>query len=234
MLIKNGFGKYMIYAIGEIFLVVIGIYIAIQFNNWNIANQNKVIASNNIELLINSLVKDSITLKELQVNIEKGKTTLSNYAYRLIQPTCNFDTLVKIARFEFRPGVNNIRFDNDNTYEALIQSGEINLLNRELKNELFTLYSLHKISKESNDVHFNTYLDWLTKFRSKYPSRGGTFGEGPINEVIWQNATLIELASTFSAVINSKRNHYRLNSRYLNQLIRQTNNVLVNLKEAKR
>ena len=35
MLAENNFSKYLIYAIGEIILVVIGILIALQINNWN-------------------------------------------------------------------------------------------------------------------------------------------------------------------------------------------------------
>ncbi len=35
MLIENKFSKYLIYAIGEIILVVIGILIALQINNLN-------------------------------------------------------------------------------------------------------------------------------------------------------------------------------------------------------
>ncbi len=35
MLTENKFSKYLIYAIGEIILVVIGILIALQINNWN-------------------------------------------------------------------------------------------------------------------------------------------------------------------------------------------------------
>ncbi len=35
-LIKNGnVGNYLFYAIGEILIVIIGIFLAIQFNNWN-------------------------------------------------------------------------------------------------------------------------------------------------------------------------------------------------------
>jgi hypothetical protein len=233
LLSENKFSKYLIYAIGEVFLVVIGIYIAIQFNNWNVANQNKDVVSNSIELLIASLEKDSIAFNQMEIYVEKDKATLNNYNSRLIQPTSNLDTLKKIARYEFRSGIGTINFDNDNTYDALVQSGEINLLNRELKNEIFTLYSLHKSAEESNKVHFETYLDWLMQLRSKYPSNRATFKEGPISDVIWQNATLIELANTFSAVINSKSNHYRLVSRYLNELIRMTNNVLEKLKEAR-
>jgi hypothetical protein len=35
MFTENKFGKYLIYAVGEIILVVIGILIALQINNWN-------------------------------------------------------------------------------------------------------------------------------------------------------------------------------------------------------
>ena len=35
MLTENRFSRYFIYAIGEIVLVVVGILIALQVNNWN-------------------------------------------------------------------------------------------------------------------------------------------------------------------------------------------------------
>ena len=35
LLVENKFSKYLLYAIGEIILVVIGILIALQINNWN-------------------------------------------------------------------------------------------------------------------------------------------------------------------------------------------------------
>jgi len=234
LLTENNFSKYLLYAIGEIFLVVIGIFIAIQFNDWNEEKKNKKITSNNIELLIASLEKDSIAFNKMQVYVENDQAKLRNYSSRLNQPTANLDTLKKITRYEFRSGIGTIKFDNDNTYDALLQSGEINLLNRKLKKELFTLYSLHKTAKESDDIHFETYLDWLMKLRSKYPNDRATFKEGPISDLIWKKATTIELANAFSAVINSKTNHYRLVSRYLNELIGKTNNVLEKLKEARK
>ena len=38
---KNQTGKYLKYAVGEIVLVVIGILIALQINNWNEDRKNK-------------------------------------------------------------------------------------------------------------------------------------------------------------------------------------------------
>jgi hypothetical protein len=39
---ENKFSKYMLYAIGEITLVVIGILIALQINNWNENRNNHI------------------------------------------------------------------------------------------------------------------------------------------------------------------------------------------------
>ncbi|MGB5405151.1 MAG: DUF6090 family protein, partial [Robiginitalea sp.] len=41
LLTDNKFSKYLLYAIGEILLVVIGILIALQIDNWNEENKEK-------------------------------------------------------------------------------------------------------------------------------------------------------------------------------------------------
>ena len=48
MLTENNFSKYLLYAIGEIFLVVIGILIALQINN---LNQNRLLGKKEIHFL---------------------------------------------------------------------------------------------------------------------------------------------------------------------------------------
>ncbi len=56
LLSENKFSKYLLYAIGEIFLVVIGIMIALQANNWN----EKRKLNNTIETLIDKVENDVI------------------------------------------------------------------------------------------------------------------------------------------------------------------------------
>ena len=41
LLAENKFSKYLLYAVGEILLVVIGILIALQINNWNEFNKER-------------------------------------------------------------------------------------------------------------------------------------------------------------------------------------------------
>lgn len=56
MLAENRFGRYLSYAIGEIILVVIGILIAVQLNNWN----QKRISDAKIEKLLDKVEEDLI------------------------------------------------------------------------------------------------------------------------------------------------------------------------------
>ena len=64
LFMENKTSKYFKYAIGEIVLVIIGILIALQINNWNIENSNKKIEK---QLLIS--LKDDFT--KTKINIEK-------------------------------------------------------------------------------------------------------------------------------------------------------------------
>lgn len=63
LLTENKFGKYLIYAIGEIALVMIGILLALQVNNWNEHKKERATE----EKLLTALQED------LMVNIERLK-----------------------------------------------------------------------------------------------------------------------------------------------------------------
>jgi hypothetical protein len=67
LLFENKFSKYLIYAIGEIILVVIGILIALQINNHNEIRKEKALEKELINLLISDLE-------------EKRKENLSDFA----------------------------------------------------------------------------------------------------------------------------------------------------------
>ncbi len=76
MLIDNKFSKYLIYAIGEIILVVIGILIALQINNWNEhqkeLKQEKVIMSN----LNNEFIENDKSLNKHSIRYQKSKESI--------------------------------------------------------------------------------------------------------------------------------------------------------------
>ena len=60
LLTENKFSKYIIYAIGEIILVVIGILLALQINNWNEARKIRLTEVTKLNKLLEDLKLDSI------------------------------------------------------------------------------------------------------------------------------------------------------------------------------
>ncbi len=75
MLTENKFSKYLIYAFGEIVLVVIGILIALQINNWN-ENRKE---SNKEDQLIDVLITDLQSKKaEFLSDLTVGKSIIQN------------------------------------------------------------------------------------------------------------------------------------------------------------
>ena len=75
LLSENNFSKYLIYAVGEILLVVIGILIALQINNWNnlkLERQTEIKILNEIRLNL------STDIKNINVKIEANNRFLKS------------------------------------------------------------------------------------------------------------------------------------------------------------
>ena len=71
LLSENKFSKYLIYAIGEIVLVVIGILIALQINNWNESKKNSKKEFYLLQQLQKEFKKDSIKISNQALTVEK-------------------------------------------------------------------------------------------------------------------------------------------------------------------
>lgn len=96
MFIKNKMSKYLFYAFGEIFLVVIGILIALQINNWN---QTRI--ENDVEIALlksckEGLLKDLADI-ELNMSIHKKGITAANFVIGALASSApyNVDTVAK-------------------------------------------------------------------------------------------------------------------------------------------
>ena len=66
LMAKNKTGKYFKYAIGEIILVVIGILIALQINNWNEVQKGKIKANTILKAIRSDMVTDLDRIDELK------------------------------------------------------------------------------------------------------------------------------------------------------------------------
>ena len=95
--------KYLKYAIGEIVLVVIGILIALQINNWNENRKTEIKIKNSLIALRNDLIQDTLLIRKRLPFINEQYNLNESLRARVSKPTATIDTLVHVMRFGFNP-----------------------------------------------------------------------------------------------------------------------------------
>tara|TARA_R110002051_G_scaffold255120_2_gene314190 strand:+ start:20745 stop:21500 length:756 start_codon:yes stop_codon:yes gene_type:complete len=181
--IENKFNKYLIYAFGEIVLVVIGILIALQINSWN---QNRLDRITETKYL-NSIVK------ELKLNGQFNKSLVTNRfskkveGLNLAKKYCENELLV-IDTLEFLNSVSyggvfsgGYDFGARNSYDELINTGNLQLIRKDtLKSSIAQYYAYISSISERTIVHssgFSNYTSELRPFNSENPTYFSKFDQ---------------------------------------------------------
>ena len=118
-------GKYFKYAIGEIILVMIGILLALQVNNWNEQRKQKRQIHTNILSIAKDIAIDTIeqnrTAKSLQSEIDAGKSLVAimesktHYVSDSLAFILNFNTFTSVYNYP----------EQTNTWKLLNSSGSL-------------------------------------------------------------------------------------------------------------
>ena len=155
MLTENKFSKYLIYAIGEIVLVVIGILVALSINNWNSAIQDGAILNGYLKNIKKNINFDLINVSEIIDNrdiiskncekiIELSQSNLITSEELLPLLTTRQNIFIE---FYFQP--------DQSGFEALKNSGYLGRLNgTELENKLYQYnYQVKKIAEQEKSMN---------------------------------------------------------------------------------
>jgi hypothetical protein len=203
--------RYFKYAIGEIFLVVIGILIALQINNWNENKKTSTKVKNVLIALQNDLVQDTILISTKLPGIVKQLELNESLRARVAAPESTLDTLIKITRFEFNPAWSNQIVYNTNAYNSLNQTGLIENLSDSLALNIKNFYS--------NKLYLNLRVERITNdYRNKVSSFVDTYSFGSIelhdqgaliDSLIWKDIDASDLAAKFQGITNFKRILFR-------------------------
>lgn len=143
LLSENKFSKYLIYAIGEIFLVVLGILIALQINNWNEQRKQNNLEQNYLIALkteFENNLKEANRVIKLNAGLLKNAQELANYTGPAT-PNISEKKFSELffgtinAEVQYRPG--------SGVTNEILSSGKLNVFqNKELKNALASLDGL--------------------------------------------------------------------------------------------
>ncbi len=158
--------KYFKYAIGEILLVVIGILIALQINNWNEEKRSSKFENEILMLISQNLERDSLMIAaELKKSLTA--TALTNRVLKAAKEKSYSDSITfwlgKIITFE--------RFQSHSSgYEVLKSKGFDVIQNKKLRTDLISYYDsdLFNVYQALNDVLGSFNADWIPVVKSEF------------------------------------------------------------------
>ncbi|WP_062052677.1 DUF6090 family protein [Sediminicola sp. YIK13] len=129
LLSENKFSKYLLYAVGEIVLVVIGILIAVQINSWHSKIKEDKLKAVYIKNLINDFTKDTIQLNARIKDNEDNYYTLGidSIITYIESPLTTLLDIKNLAKNKPLTGLRTINQYNVNTFNILVSTGDISL-----------------------------------------------------------------------------------------------------------
>lgn len=191
LLMENKTGKYFKYAIGEILLVVIGILIALQINNWNDQRISQKEVITQLKILSNEL-KDDINLFESKIKSYPEKV---DYLQKLSQG--EFEELDLSLFYETVVG-NDTPILFGDSYANLKTKGGIDLIDDiDLKNKLGIYNDRARITtNELIDYGRSTALEYVDMTVLSYMEYDNN------NELVKENTIRVIKEKKLNNIIN--------------------------------
>lgn len=146
--------KYLKYAFGEILLVVVGILVALQVNNWNLERINTKLEKDYISRLIDELNSDSIYFSDLQSAFGRKEERISRILGIWKSKELNFQDSIQYISDFISAGDISPWYNEPVTWSQLIQTGDLKIVkNQDIVDSLFLYYS--KLKKAA--INYNEY-----------------------------------------------------------------------------
>lgn len=203
MIKGNKVSKYLLYAIGEIVLVVIGILIALQINNSNVNRIQEKELNGLMKSISNAIQSDFIYLKLIKtarenvgiradsifdtyIDVQKPKLVFADYNYM----ANTFRELTSVVYY--LPNTSAFESLKNSIYLSKLQGTDIELL-------LHDFYSsaerIQKQEEDYNRLMKSDYQTWSNKFRNK----GSDLFMSP-----WDHMEKDYLQETFLEILNTE------------------------------
>lgn len=229
LLTENNFSKYLLYAIGEILLVVLGILIALSINNWNTYRKDRI--------------KEKELLNGIVVNLELNKKLILERIGMLDGLNKNADTVLKlqdkqivytdtIAIRLYVATVLPTIFDLPNQgFEYLKNEGLDIILNENIRNEIINIFNVtyNKTNirfGKANDYHLpqNQYIVENFKIEKNKDTLGGYLRPYNVDKTLNDNY--------FFSIISSYKHSREYLRYFLENDLDETEKLLNKLKQS--
>jgi hypothetical protein len=150
-------GRYLLYAIGEILLVVIGILIALQVNNWNEDSKSRDMLHQYLTTISSDLQSDQVVLDSLITRRKLTQAYSSKARMSFLNKTFDFTTVAN----GLHAYVDYYFVSKSSGFEALKNSGYLGRINGTSLNQLLIAYQAKVAEIAQAEKSYNEFVENL-------------------------------------------------------------------------
>ncbi|MDU8885264.1 DUF6090 family protein [Yeosuana sp. MJ-SS3] len=168
-LITNGRAKkYFLYAIGEIILVVVGILIALQINNWNENRKDRILEKEYLNRILVDIKSDQELLKVYTIDRYARKVECLEKTKAYYQGDYIITDTIQFLNDVGYGGVYGFVdwFLNKNTYNELISTGNLRKIESDsLRTAITTYYEISNALQNSAKNYISGYIKFINSLK---------------------------------------------------------------------
>jgi len=230
MLTENKFSKYLIYAVGEIILVVIGILIALQINNLNQAKKDRDYEVKMLSEIEKGLRLDLSNLHEHYEMYTTLKNTVDHFS-NLTNDHVIFDDSIQSDLWKLNLG-RYLQF-NRGPYDALKSSGIDRVSNDSIRNQLINFFDFSLLDFQTQIDHttrrYRSNVELLLSFREDpFIDENNNWVVNRVPEDILQKPKFVWLLSDIDYRVWSSKREIEIFTPEIEELIQSINTEIDN------
>ena len=226
--------KYFKYAIGEIALVMIGILLALQVNNWNEKRKTNIQLKSALKSVYNDMVSDSVIVYQSLPLVRLRDSTIESLIERSYATETNLDTLIAMMQNEFPLRWYNSPAYNKNTFTNLKNTGAFDILPNDIKLSLSEYYTTVESYENLNKTLLNQYRTQLDDFVKHYNIIGRFYDSNYNNSYMyktsWTNVDGADFAPRVAVILAAYNVLYRYAKEELETNLKNIRTILPQLK----
>jgi len=180
---ESNIRKYLLYFVGEILIVMIGILLALKVNDWNENRKNVFQEQQYLERLFSELRMDSLKFSQEIDKYERNNLVISNFTKLLNDRPPADSILIHAANDYCEFGWYTPYFPSStSTFQDLSSTGKLNVIqNKELRELLVGLYA----SYDEIEDNFIINQEWVNPIDAKFTADSDILKYEPITEQLF-------------------------------------------------
>ena len=176
--------RYFKYAVGEVLLVVVGILIALQINNWNLERKNNQLKENYLTRLINDIAQDTLNINDVISNLDNSQKAITHFTQAIHSSNEDRELDSTISKYFELGWIINDFVVTDNTYKDLSQTGNMNIIkNDSLVDDIIAYYGYVKIVENYHTINKN----WITPMDLEVAKATPAFEMDPSTKILFEH-----------------------------------------------